>query len=133
MKNRKPEPSHIRGMCVICNNNKQKKYAGKDKYRAICSGCDKRLYQKSFYNYPKSYRKYKKLSCERCGFIPEDPCQLDVDHIDGNSSNHDISNLQTLCSNCHRLKTKLNNDGPYKKKKLSEVSSSESFTILEPP
>jgi 5-methylcytosine-specific restriction endonuclease McrA len=28
-----------------------------------------------------------------------------VDHIDGNHSNDDPSNLQTLCANCHRFKT----------------------------
>ena len=32
-------------------------------------------------------------------------CQLDIDHIDGNRENNDIINLQTLCANCHRLKT----------------------------
>ena len=36
--------------------------------------------------------------------------QLDIDHIDGNHSNNDESNLQTLCANCHRLKTHLNRD-----------------------
>lgn len=37
--------------------------------------------------------------CARCGFVPEDPCQLDVHrhrHID-----HEL-----LCANCHRLVTK---------------------------
>jgi 5-methylcytosine-specific restriction endonuclease McrA len=28
-----------------------------------------------------------------------------VDHIDGNHSNNDPANLQTLCKNCHSLKT----------------------------
>jgi hypothetical protein len=40
-----------------------------------------------------------------CGFIPKFMCQLDVDHIDGNRENNDVINLQTLCANCHRLKT----------------------------
>jgi 5-methylcytosine-specific restriction endonuclease McrA len=31
--------------------------------------------------------------------------QLDVDHIDGNHRNNNPENLQTLCANCHRLKT----------------------------
>lgn len=44
-------------------------------------------------------------SCGRCGFIAENKCQLDVDHIDGDKNNSDPSNLQTLCANCHRLKT----------------------------
>jgi 5-methylcytosine-specific restriction endonuclease McrA len=52
------------------------------------------------------YKKYREDKCSRCGFVPEDECQLDVDHIDGNHSNNDPSNLQTLCANCHRLKTK---------------------------
>lgn len=59
------------------------------------------------------YRKHVKEVCEKCGFIPEDICQLDVDHIDGNHKNNDSSNLQTLCANCHRLKTKIQKDGMY--------------------
>lgn len=53
---------------------------------------------------------YRGTKCEHCGFIPEHPCQLDVDHIDGNNSNNDPSNYQTLCANCHRLKTYRNKD-----------------------
>jgi hypothetical protein len=44
-------------------------------------------------------------TCERCGFVPEHPCQLDVDHKDGNKANNDPSNLWTICACCHRLKT----------------------------
>lgn len=44
--------------------------------------------------------------CSLCGFIPEDSCQIDVDHINGNHHDNDKSNLQALCANCHRLKTK---------------------------
>lgn len=65
-------------------------------------------------NKRKKYRKHVKDKCSKCGFIPEDMCQLDVDHIDGNHKNNDITNLQTLCANCHRLKTKINKEGPYK-------------------
>lgn len=53
---------------------------------------------------------YKKEFCEYCNFIPIHSCQLDVDHIDGNHENNNIDNLQTLCANCHRLKTHLNRD-----------------------
>jgi len=37
-------------------------------------------------------------------------CQLDVDHKDGDRKNNLESNLQTLCANCHRLKTFLSGD-----------------------
>lgn len=45
-------------------------------------------------------------ACARCGFEPEHPCQIDIDHIDGNHANNDSANLQALCANCHRLKTR---------------------------
>lgn len=54
--------------------------------------------------------KAKKDHCEECGFKAKHIAQLDVDHIDGNSGNNDPSNLQTLCANCHRLKTFANGD-----------------------
>jgi 5-methylcytosine-specific restriction endonuclease McrA len=56
------------------------------------------------------YRQFKKDYCETCGFVAVHSSQLDVDHIDGNNSNNEESNLQTLCANCHRLKTHLNKD-----------------------
>lgn len=57
-----------------------------------------------------TYTRYKKDYCESCGFVAIHRVQLDVDHIDGNHTNNEPSNLQTLCANCHRLKTQLNND-----------------------
>jgi 5-methylcytosine-specific restriction endonuclease McrA len=55
-------------------------------------------------------KRFKLDHCERCGFIPEDLVQLDIDHINGDRTNNDSSNLQTLCANCHRLKTKAFDD-----------------------
>lgn len=82
-----------------CGNVKEKNGLRKNGsiiYRSCCVSCRKNGIRE------------KGDKCIRCGFIPEDKVQLDVDHIDGDRSNNDPSNLQTLCANCHRLKTKLN-------------------------
>jgi hypothetical protein len=70
---------------------------------AVCSGLA-RAYNntlRSGYN----YSKHKKEFCEACGFIPLNLCQLAVDHIDNDRTNNDLENLQTLCHNCHSIKT----------------------------
>lgn len=56
------------------------------------------------------WTKYKKSYCEwegGCDFKIQHPCQLSVDHIDGNRYNNEPENLQTLCLNHHSLKTQL--------------------------
>ena len=60
------------------------------------------------------YRVYKKEVCEKCGFVPINKCQLDVDHIDGDRGNSAFDNFQTLCANCHRLKTWEHRDGVWR-------------------
>jgi 5-methylcytosine-specific restriction endonuclease McrA len=84
-----------------CGNlvtSKGRDKTGNQVYRSSCNTCHK------------TGQRTKGTSCIRCGFIAEDSVQLDVDHIDGNRSNNSPDNLQTLCANCHRLKTKINND-----------------------
>lgn len=94
-----------RPICKLCNINPVKNGGltknGFQKFQNHCNSCDKIIYIENKFK----YRKHKKSICATCGFIPENKCQLDVDHIDGNHKNNDINNLQTLCSNCHRLKT----------------------------
>lgn len=92
------------GICSVCGptkvNLRDAKFIGVSRYR--CHSVYRR------YRYPNSV--HRKNYCENCGFKPEHISQLDVDHIDGNRNNNDPSNLQTLCANCHRLKTHLNGD-----------------------
>ena len=93
--------------CLVCK--KKFKYKVNKKFcRRICK-------QK---NNAHPYIKYKKDTCEICNFIPKHRCQLDVDHINGIHSDNRVSNLQTLCANCHRLKTMLE-----RKKNDKNVSS----------
>src|SRR5687768_6538332 len=41
--------------------------------------------------------------CERQGRIR---ASLDVDHVDNDASNNDLSNLEALCHSCHSRKTR---------------------------
>lgn len=45
----------------------------------------------------------KENKCEICGCTSWQgkPLNMQLHHIDGNSKNHSLSNLQMLCPNCH--------------------------------
>ena len=92
----KPTTRHMN----FCDKNCYRKY-GK-RYLGHSEG---KAYQPRERVIKPHYRDFKLDYCEHCGFLPKHPCQLDVDHIDGNHFNDDPSNLQTLCANCHRFKT----------------------------
>jgi hypothetical protein len=97
------------GICSVCGPTKIKL---RDKKRSTLNGrykC-KVVYKKSRNKLLYPYSVHKKDICQQCGFNPVHTSQLDVDHIDGDRWNNDPFNLQTLCANCHRLKTHLNGD-----------------------
>jgi len=75
---------------------------GEKVYRPICNTCKRKG------------RRTKSDHCENCGFVALHAVQLDVDHKDGDGSNNLPENVWTLCANCHRLKTHVNED--WKKK-----------------
>ena len=78
---------------------------------AISKGFDNYV---DYCNSKHPYRFARKEYCENIDGRLGDPCTttivgnylLDVDHIDGNPSNNDPANLQTLCACCHRVKTR---------------------------
>lgn len=96
------------GVCSICGVTKIKLRDAKNplssRYRCIA------VYKRNIIKSQYPYAVYKKDTCSQCGFVPAHASQLDVDHIDGDRWNNDPSNLQTLCANCHRLKTHLSGD-----------------------
>ena len=77
---------------------------GKKYYRTSCVTCRKQA------------QKAKKGYCEKCLVVPTDKKSLDVDHIDGDRSNNELKNLQTLCKPCHKVKTK--ECGDYKNREI---------------
>ena len=89
------------GLC-ICGNLQTSagRYKGRQIFSRYCHSCKS--------NKNRNY--IKKASCETCGFVAIHPMQMDIDHIDGNHANNDLENLQTLCANCHRLKTYTSKD-----------------------
>jgi hypothetical protein len=101
----------LRPKCRQCENPAARRgtyKSGKTKYGILCSSCHKKKYHQPHSLRP--YQKYKGEQCEFCGFIPIHTCQLDVDHKNGDKRDNRPENLQTLCANCHRLKTLLNKD-----------------------
>ncbi len=97
------------GKCITngCNNKRaQTGYHsdGEPRYVRLCDICRKRAYDKNSFYWKKEN---KDDVCVKCGFEAEQACQLDIDHIiplfEGGST--DKENTQTLCANCHRLKT----------------------------
>ena len=74
---------------------------GRTRYRTQCYKC---LYA--------ARKIVKATKCKICGIKPENKGDLHKDHIDG--SNNSINNIQTLCAECHKYKTKRQQD--WKKK-----------------
>ena len=66
------------------------------------------------YNMEGAHKLFKKNICEnidgRLGFVCTtttlDQCQLEVDHVNNNHKDNNPDNLDTLCSCCHKYKTK---------------------------
>lgn len=71
---------------------------GRTRYRSQCNKC---LYKA---------RKRRKSYCEWCLVKGDENNRLEIDHIDGDRSHNSMTNLQTLCRECHMRKTKICKD-----------------------
>ena len=103
-------------MCIRCEENPAE--VKNERQLLLCPVCRK-ANRAGRLNGNREFRlKHKKTACEHCGFVALHPCQLDVDHIDGNRDNDDPSNFRTLCANCHRLKTHMEKDHIWSEEKV---------------
>lgn len=97
-------------MCIRCGANPPALGRGGKRQGLLCSECKRESRSVRLGRYREQKLAHKKTACEHCGFVALHPCQLDVDHIDGNRDNNNPSNYRTLCANCHRLKTYASKD-----------------------
>lgn len=107
------------GHCKSCNSKRVSKWwaarpaLAREKAKKAVGKRKRRREKKALRN--------KDTQCRRCGFVPENMCQLTVDHIDRNHKNNAKNNLQTLCANCHNFKTKVELVWPEKLLELNLV------------
>jgi hypothetical protein len=94
----------IRNKLVHDHTNFTRKYK-----KNYCEYHDDACFEVSYKTYVKNN---SKLSITREKYRESGiwDAQLQVDHIDGNRDNNDISNLMTTCGNGHAEKTLLNGD-----------------------
>lgn len=97
-------PRHICAHCAITParpNGRTK--LGYTRWGKYCNDCHRAHYDVRY-----KHMREKRSSCDSCGFIAQDLCQLDLVYMDGNTRNRRLANLRTLCANCHRLWIKTN-------------------------
>lgn len=75
------------------------------------------------------HRKLKELNCE-CTATIRYNFQLSVDHINGNHFDDREENHQTLCHNCHKVKSIFSKDNWTNEKKAQHITSIN--TVLNP-
>lgn len=109
------DPEDLLAYCSVCETLVKIVATGKTKPSGEVYWRCKVAHRRSTLKSSAPWRQYKKDACEKCGFKALHPAQLHVDHIDGSKQNNDISNLQTLCANCHAYKTAQNQDWMNKK------------------
>lgn len=88
---------------IYCNHNCQHEHKRKEIFKKIEDG-------DTSFNH-KQYKKYlihkHGEKCMECGWNEKNPVTgnipIELEHIDGNSTNNSLENLKLLCPNCHSL------------------------------
>jgi hypothetical protein len=101
-----------------CDNHRMlvRAYNTTKVYRPMCSRCYRAA--RGLTTFAEGVKPVKKDYCEnrdarlgyKCKATNLKPFQLDMDHIDGDNTNNEPKNIQTLCKNCHALKSKTENN-----------------------
>lgn len=121
-----PEVVNTAPKCCIDGCDNYADNAGNGNYHKRCSMHHKRKYEMNNWD----YKKYRKDYCEnidsRLGFkctttIINPLWQIEVDHKDGDRTNNEPQNLQSLCSCCHKYKTMINEENLPKHKRKNYV------------
>jgi len=96
-----------RPICINCRNALAKPNGtsknGYLKWHKYCADCAKGIYSAKY-----KYLLNKKSKCDKCDFVAEDRCQMDLIFKDNDKKNTNRRNLLTLCANCSRLYKKRN-------------------------
>ena len=109
--------ANYRRWCSACHSKRTaKKHGLKHMAQVVAKNAGMTVAEYTNQFHP--YRKYRKDYCEnvdgrlgyKCTTTIVIAAQLEVDHIDGNPSNNNPGNLQTLCACCHKYKTLTNED-----------------------
>lgn len=87
----------------FCNNQCQGKYSTEKTFQKIMKG-ESGFHEETYKRY--LINKYG-AKCMKCGWNEVNPITklipIQMEHVDGNSDNNNLSNLILLCPNCHSL------------------------------
>jgi 5-methylcytosine-specific restriction endonuclease McrA len=98
-------------VCLLCRNGyvtdqRNQKYCGSWKRREGCSGVVRGTSHNTAWHALRAVVLARDdFTCQECRVRDDDPAFMDVDHRDSDRANSELSNLWTLCPNCHRRKT----------------------------